>query len=261
MKKSLKTPVSTIILFIVAAALILAGAIGGTLALLNIFSEQYNSQVRLRDIGVSLYENGEMVGERDYSQDSSDWIIGGSHVLCENLLGEDSELKIGKNYKEALSVYNSGNIPEYVRLKIHKYWAEIDEDGNIVKKLPTMDPSLIDLHLVESGDWIQAASDIDAFSPEMTVLYYTKPLAPEEETSIATDLLTIKDVVAKKVTEETHKDAEGYTVITTTYEYDGVMFVLEAQVDAVQTHNAEAAILSAWGKNVTVSGGIITNIQ
>ena len=42
-------------------------------------------------------------------------------------------------------------------------------------------------------------------------------------------------------------DDNGLTTITTTYEYDGASFVLEATVDAVQTHNAEDAIKSAWG--------------
>ena len=34
---------------------------------------------------------------------------------------------------------------------------------------------------------------------------------------------------------------------------DGVTFNLEAHVDAVQTHNAQDAIKSAWGVNVNVS--------
>lgn len=41
--------------------------------------------------------------------------------------------------------------------------------------------------------------------------------------------------------------------ITTTYEYDGAQFVLEATVDAVQTHNAKDAIKSAWGVDVNIS--------
>ena len=45
----------------------------------------------------------------------------------------------------------------------------------------------------------------------------------------------------------------GLTTITTTYEYDGAQFVLEATVDAVQTHNAKDAIKSAWGVDVNIS--------
>ncbi|MCI8549582.1 MAG: hypothetical protein HFI68_03120 [Lachnospiraceae bacterium] len=36
-------------------------------------------------------------------------------------------------------------------------------------------------------------------------------------------------------------------VITTVYKYDGVEFHVDVEVDAVQTHNAQDAIKSAWG--------------
>ena len=41
---------------------------------------------------------------------------------------------------------------------------------------------------------------------------------------------------------------------TTTYAYDGYNFQLEAEADAVQTHNAQDAIKSAWGVDVDVDG-------
>ena len=41
-------------------------------------------------------------------------------------------------------------------------------------------------------------------------------------------------------------------VITLNYDFDGVRFALEAEVDAVQTHNAQDAIKSAWGVDATV---------
>ena len=54
------------------------------------------------------------------------------------------------------------------------------------------------------------------------------------------------------MTETRETDANGWTTVTTVYEYDGAMFVLEAEVDAVQTHNAADAIRSAWGVEVTL---------
>ena len=50
-------------------------------------------------------------------------------------------------------------------------------------------------------------------------------------------------------------------VITTTYDYEGVTLNLEAEVDVVQTHNAEDAILSAWGRKVSLSGTDISSIS
>ena len=49
-----------------------------------------------------------------------------------------------------------------------------------------------------------------------------------------------------------------YTTITTTYDYDGLQFCVEASVDALQEHNAEDAILSAWGRKVSISNGSLS---
>ena len=54
---------------------------------------------------------------------------------------------------------------------------------------------------------------------------------------------------------------DGYTVITTKYDYDGKKFVVKAEVNAVQTHNAADAIKSAWGVNVSVGGNGSYSIQ
>ena len=45
------------------------------------------------------------------------------------------------------------------------------------------------------------------------------------------------------------RNGMNYHSVTTTYVYDNVAFQIEAQVDAVQTHNASDAIKSAWGHN------------
>ena len=42
------------------------------------------------------------------------------------------------------------------------------------------------------------------------------------------------------------------------YDYDGAQFCIEAKVDAVQEHNAEDAVWSAWGKRVTVDNGTLS---
>ena len=55
--------------------------------------------------------------------------------------------------------------------------------------------------------------------------------------------------VRQNVTEE-----NGHKTITTTYVYDGYKFKVEAEVDAVQTHNAQDAIKSAWGVDVNLNG-------
>ena len=47
---------------------------------------------------------------------------------------------------------------------------------------------------------------------------------------------------------------EDGNVITTIYKYDGVEFHVDVEVDAVQTHNAQDAIKSAWGVDAAALG-------
>ena len=64
------------------------------------------------------------------------------------------------------------------------------------------------------------------------------------------DTISINGDIAT-IVERTSEAADG--TITTTYLYDGEQFVLEAEVDAVQTHNAKEAIASAWGVDVNIA--------
>lgn len=50
--------------------------------------------------------------------------------------------------------------------------------------------------------------------------------------------------------------------ITNEYVYDGAQFGIDILVDGVQTHHAHDAMLSAWGKNVSVTDdGPITAVN
>ena len=164
------------------------------------------------------------------------------------MLPEGEELKLGKTYKEELKVQNTGTVNQYVRVSIYKYW--LDAEG---KKNRELSPDLIQLGLTNLGsDWIE---DESARTEERTVLYYHHLLYAEgegnSETSLFADTLTIDDNIAKKVTQETQQEG-NYTTIITTYDYNGVTFQVEVQVDAVQEHNAEDAAWSAWGKRISV---------
>ena len=56
-----------------------------------------------------------------------------------------------------------------------------------------------------------------------------------------------------QVAQEARIEEEG-NVITTIYKYDGVEFHVDIEVDAVQTHNAQDAIKSAWGVDAASLG-------
>ena len=198
--------------------------------------------------------------------------------------GSEGELlEIGKAYDEVLQVRNSGTINEFVRVSLYKYWS--DKDGN--KILPTngnykigstsFDPDLIDLQLdweyVAKADekpnekqmWVE---DGKASTKERTVLYYRPLLMAEDKENKVTAGVTvpftkkikIKQEVGlvvdqtKTTTADPQDPEKTHTTITTTYSYDGYSFTIEATVDAVQEHNAKAAVKSAWGQNVSVEG-------
>ncbi|WP_434309830.1 hypothetical protein [Hominifimenecus sp. rT4P-3] len=229
-RKFLASPQVTVGAFILAVGLLLFSSIGGTRAALAYYSENYVSRVQMHNIGVNLLENGTPV----------------SGALLAEMLGEDKNLKPGKEYAENLCVQNSGEINEYVRVSIYKYW---QKDG---EKITSLSPDLIQLNLVNVGAaWLE---DEEAKTPERTVLYYSKVLEAGETSALFADKLTIDGAIATKV----KQTADENGTITTVYEYDGVEFCVEAKVDAVQEHNGEAAIKSAWGREVSVSGGSLS---
>lgn len=240
---------STTILLGAAAVLLLGSAIGSASAALTYYSDNYTAEVTVSQIGVSLLENGDIVASRDYDGDKWNET---SEELLQDMVPEDEKLVPGKAYGEELTVKNSGSIDEYVRVSIVKSWTK--EDGT---KETTLSPELIELNLTNDG-WLV---DESASTAERTVLYYAKPLAPGETANPFADELRIDNSVAERITQTSVTDENGYTTITTTYDYDGVTFNVDAQVDAVQTHNAKDAIKSAWGVDVNVSGDGTLSLQ
>ena len=236
---SAKVPV---ILLVLAAVCLIASTVGSASAALTYYSEHYSAEVSLKSIGVTLVENGADISYRDYLKDDT-WHEA-TGVLLENMLAEGEKLKLGKKYTEEISVKNSGEIDSYVRVILTKSWWT--PDG---KKDPTLSPDLINLHLLPGEDWIV---DEEASTSERTIIYYTKILPVGESTPILSDTLTIDPAIGTKVIETVTTDDEGYKTITYTYEYNGYRFHIEAEVDAVQTHNVVNAVKSAWGVDVSV---------
>ena len=275
-RKILRSPVTSIALFAVAAVMLLTSVIGGARAALTIESDFYTAQVEMYEIGVTLNENGQPVSSRDFdvennASDTEAYWKKTQGALCEKLydpaerdLAEadrtpvtTENFKLGTKYDEAISVTNSGLIDEYVRVSVHKYWAR-EEDGELVKH-PELDPKFIELNFVTGQGW---TIDEAASTDEMTVLYYNSIFPSGQTSSPLTDTLMINEkvmTVDKRVEPTTWtEDGVTYTNYKITYTYDGAVFVIDEEVDAVQTHNAEDAIRSAWGRDVTISGNSLT---
>lgn len=239
-------PIGTLLMFIASAALLLTSTIGSAQAALTYFSEVYNSQVELYNIGVTLMENGQPVAFRDYGNEADgNWEESGT-VLLAHMLEEGERLQLGRAYPEALTVKNSGSIEEFVRVNIRKYWVQV-KDG-LEEKRQDLSPDLIKLELDNEEKWIQ---DPAAHTAERMVLYYTDPLGVGETAAPFSKTLTIDGGVAKFVTKKTVQE-DGHTITRTTFDYNGLEFRLDVEANAVQTHNAEDAIISAWGRQVEV---------
>lgn len=241
MSKKKKMPLGGLTVALLSASVVLlAGStVGSARAALTYYSENYGAQVEVSKIGVSLVENGEVVSKRDYDSNGK-W----DEATGDLLTGlKEEKIVPGKQYDEAISVTNSGSIDSYVRVILKKSWT--NKEG---EKDTTLSPDLINLNFPKGSGWVV---DKKASTKERTILYYTTILKSGSKTNPLCDKLSIDGSIATKVKQDvTEKD--GYKTITTTYAYDGYNFQLEAEADAVQTHNAQDAIKSAWGVDVNV---------
>ena len=229
-KNTKKFSLLTVLLAVLAACLLLVGGIGVTRAVL-IESDTYSGTLETPDIAIQLNENGTAVSGED--------------TLLKGLFKAGESLTIGKIYDEVLTVTNTGSADQFARVTLYKYWT--DEEGKRVD----LDPAYIRLVLGE--DW---AVDEASSTKERTVVYYTKVLAPGEESTPLLNKISADSEVSILVAQETVDtqvvDGVTYTKIETTYVYDGLNLNLEASADAIQTHHAKDAIEASWGTtNVT----------
>lgn len=223
--KLFRSPVVTAVALVLSAGLILFGTINGVQAAPRIISADYRAEVELTNIETALVENGGIAeGEDD--------LLGMDRFRKDNGIAADgSGFQIGRTYNEKLSVRNVGTIPQYVRVSVYKYWQNADG------KRVDLSPDLIKLGFVTGNGW---TIDEAASTRERTVLYYATPIDPGDDTSLFMDTLTID----KSVVTAINQLADGGEA----YKYEGIDFKIKATVDAVQTHNATDAMMSAWGR-------------
>ena len=257
MRIFIKRSIGFLLVAAVAAGMLVFSNINVTRSALKYESELYKGKVIVKNIGVTLLENETFIARRDNVQltdnegaDTNGWDKSdndGDTDADGVLLGaafsdNDAYLRLGQTYQEELAVYNSGDIPQYCRMIIRKYWT--DSTGKRVD----LDPDLIDLQL--SGKWqVEESWSDDGDHPETTVLFYPVILQPDEVSAPATTTLKVDGLVAKSATMTTTDNGNGTKTVRTVYDYDGVYFNIEVEADAVQTHNASDAMKSAWGNS------------
>ena len=149
-KNKILFPKKVALLLGAAAVLLLGSTVGSTRAALTYYSENYSAQMNLKHIGVSLVENGQVVSSRDYVS-GNEWSGNTEGKLLANMLGENEKFTPGKQYDEAISVTNSGDIDTFVRVIITKSWK--DKEG---RKNAELSPDLIELNVPENSGWVVA---------------------------------------------------------------------------------------------------------
>lgn len=232
-----KIPNKYLILFMTAIVLLTFSAVNGARAALEIRSGEYDAEFNMYHIGVTLLqgENKKEVAWRNYDKEEETWITNDDIELFENV----QNLRPGFNYTDEFRVRNSGQISEFVRVVITKYW--VDAQGN---RRTDLNPAYIILEYDEDN-WLL---DKDYTTDERIVLYYPKALKVGEETENFFKSISLDDEVRDKYsTLPPEPTDDGYHLITYVFTYNGAHIYLSIEADGVQTHNAKDAIRSAWG--------------
>ena len=278
----------TLALLVVTAMLFVGSGFAVTKAALTYFSNDYTAGFELDHLQVHLIENGVDVchdnnksiytvhrTDDKVAQEKKPKYIGNllEYLGYENedahygnaaayTIGKPGLVDPGRTYKEKLSARNGNNVDEYVRIIVRKYW--VDSSG---KKSTVMDPALIKLtyngKAYNSGAW---AVNSKEHTTESDTYYLKKILDAGDTSALLFNELTIDGAVAdlgNETTTTTKKsqgpDKQEVTVITYSYDYDDFTFYIEADVQAIQTHNSSDALKSLWGvSNVNAGNGKVT---
>ena len=147
-------------------------------------------------------------------------------------------------------------------MTVRKYWVETDGKGNVKKdaegnpmKTTALSPDQIRLTYGKDNPSKKARDEYnseawtinnDESTTESSTYYLKQALDGGADSALLFDRVMIDGSLAKKGKVTESKDGD-YTVYTYEYEYDGYAFFIEADMQAIQTHNAQDAIHSQWG--------------
>lgn len=267
MKKNNLSYVYLLLLILAIGILVFTTVNGVTAATPNITSEEQISNMNMNKIGVALQKAGSDGTFTDIStivyNSGGEW----STSPAVNLFEDGASLKPGNTIDVQLKVKNYGEIGEYVRAIIYKYW--VDEKGNKIAdaeiKSDMIMPILSDFVVEEattSPAWI-----VDLKTDEKIFLYYNTMLATGDVSTVFLTGVKIDGDVKKyyDAKEYVYYKEDGQTVDYTKtvyeYKYEGKSFVIEVEVDAVQGHHPVEAIKAAWGKEVSIEDDMITALN
>ena len=265
MKKRQKMSKRTILLLVAAMLLLSVGTYTGTKAELEYISNVYRTHFYLNHLQVHLLENGEDVCGHRNNLNGEAKVTGAlatkTGYKSENGSETLGSIEPGMAYDEEIRAENRQDVSEFVRMTIRKYWVVTDKDGNVVKvqnaagkmvpkKTTDLRPDQIILMYQGSEECNPKWQEIkQETTDESTTYIYTDLLKGGERTAPIFDQLKIDKSVAavRDLRLDEKRSTDSKKIYTVFYQYDGYAFYIEAEVQAIQTHNAQDAIESQWG--------------
>lgn len=256
----------TLALLVAAGLLISVGTFTGVRAYPNIQSDYYRAHFYMNHLQVHLLENGRDVCGGANTLDGETKVTGALATDSSGLGYKDDDnigsVEPGKIYQEKIQAENGQDISQFVRITIRKYWVET-KDGKVVKtknaagktvpkKTTVLSPELIHLRFngadgFNTDDWFINPKET---TTESSTYYYKYLLKGNAKTDPLVEELMIDPSVAAREEEPVITHEDGRTIYTYVYKYDGCAFYIEADVQAIQTHNAQKAIESQWGPDI-----------
>lgn len=269
MKKIVKNP---LVLLAVGVLVVAGSSVGATRAAITYSSRAEQVDFSTSELSVEIQElQGSeyvAVGKSEKEVNNAAGTVADSltfpAIAADMMTNDDDKsndrpFTVGKKYDENVRVVNTsaGGYDEYVRVFVRTSWKDANGKNTI------LDPKLINLEYAD-GWYTDTTENTDAEAHgEGYAMYLAKPLAYGESADLIKSITIDNEVLTYvKTVGGTEKDGKISGVVTDEYQYNGKTFYVEIRVDAVQTHNAEDAILGAWGVHANVNeSGVITSIN
>ena len=221
----------------VAAALVMATVVGGTLAADQVSGDQaVAAPLAATNLRIDL-EGGNVLQPQVFDLDQQE---PGPYMPGDTILLQTGE------QPGIYTVKNTGSVDAYIRVTVNKYWMQENE------KALQLDSSLLTAQLLDHSNWIESSTE-DLFGQNTTgetqVFYYKHPLKVNAAAEALLGSLQLAGSVGN--------------------EYQNCGIRLEAVADGVQfagaAHNDvnQQGILSSWGvlAELDADGSILSITQ
>ena len=292
LRKLMDSPKATMAVFGAAALLLSSSTIGGARAARIYGEENYRTDIATTAISTALVEENDGTREKGRSLEAGEEGNGQEFRLLEGMVPAGEKIKPGKKYAEKLSVENTGETDQYVRVTVYKYWTKevqtgaetsaegTDAEGTDAAEKRTekeldADPGYIKLHLLaadadaeggtagtEGADTGAERADTgtDADAEGVKSPWIIDRDASTAERTVLYYTKPLKPGESAAFMDGLTIDSAVAGILKTgadgsqAYAYRDLSFEVKAEVDAVQPRHGEEAILSAWGREVKIDG-------